>query len=158
MALSTDPRGCPGNWALYDNWSGHPTFSGIDNYAGYELDNPTWTLAPGSTTTWQLICVGTDNRSLASASINDPSSTLYSSSKAFTKTDPSCTSPSPTSAYDCINGACTPKTTYNTPGLYATLSDCQVACGTGCSGVCVSNSDWAQIEGLSGQLRNRNCS
>lgn len=59
--------------------------------------------------------------------------------------------------YDCINGACTPKTTYNTPGLYPSLSDCQVACGIGCSGKCISNSDWATIEGLSNQLKNRNC-
>ncbi|WP_109010069.1 hypothetical protein [Nostoc commune] len=60
--------------------------------------------------------------------------------------------------YDCINGACTNKSTYNTPGLYQTLSDCETACGTGCSGKCISNSDWAQIENLSGQLKSRNCS
>ncbi|OYD93134.1 hypothetical protein CDG76_20795 [Nostoc sp. 'Peltigera membranacea cyanobiont' 210A] len=59
--------------------------------------------------------------------------------------------------YDCINGACIPKTTYNTPGIYQSLSECETACGTGCSGKCVSNSEWAQIEGLSNQLKNRNC-
>ncbi|MEH1981410.1 MAG: hypothetical protein V7L27_19440 [Nostoc sp.] len=63
------------------------------------------------------------------------------------------------SSYDCVNGACVPKALYSTPGLYENLSACEVVCGTGgCSGTCVSNSDWAQIEGLSGQLRNRNCS
>ena len=61
-------------------------------------------------------------------------------------------------AYDCINGACTDSTKYKTPGIYQTLSDCETACGTGCSGKCISNSDWAQIEGLSGQLKKRNCS
>ena len=159
MANATDPRGCPGTWVLHDNWSGHPTFSGNDTYPGYEFDNPTWTLNSGSTTVWQLLCVGTDGRSLATASINDPNSTLYSDTKTFTKNDPNCTSVQPGSAYDCINGACISKTTYNTPGFYATLSACQVVCGgKGCSGTCVSSSDWAQIEGLSGQLRNRNCS
>ncbi|AVH71584.1 hypothetical protein [Nostoc sp. 'Lobaria pulmonaria (5183) cyanobiont'] len=61
-------------------------------------------------------------------------------------------------SYDCINGACVPSTTHGTLGLYASLSDCQVACGAhGCSGQCVSSLDWAQIEGLSNQLKNRNC-
>ncbi|MEH2377325.1 MAG: hypothetical protein V7K27_00205 [Nostoc sp.] len=59
--------------------------------------------------------------------------------------------------YDCINGACTLATIHNTNGLYASLSDCEVACGTGCSGKCVSNADWAQIESLSNQIMNRNC-
>lgn len=61
-------------------------------------------------------------------------------------------------AYDCINGACTKKNIYNTPGLYPSLSDCEEACGTGCNGKCVSSSDWTQIENLSGQLKSRNCS
>ncbi|MEH2307003.1 hypothetical protein [Nostoc sp.] len=65
---------------------------------------------------------------------------------------------SPPLKYDCVNGACVGYTMYNTPGIYPTLSACEQACGTGCSGKCVSNSDWAQIEGLSGQLKNRNCS
>ena len=60
--------------------------------------------------------------------------------------------------YDCINGACIPKTTYDTPGLYQSLEDCEVACGTGCSGKCISNSEWAQIEGLSNELKSTTCS
>jgi len=64
----------------------------------------------------------------------------------------------PSIPHDCINGACTPKTTYNTPGLYVSLEECEVACGTGCSGICVSNSDWAKIEGLAGQVKNKVCS
>jgi hypothetical protein len=68
-----------------------------------------------------------------------------------------CTDPSANN-YDCINGACVKASTYNTPGLYATQSNCQVACGTGCSGKCISNADWAQIESLSSQLKSRNCS
>ncbi|WP_375514429.1 hypothetical protein [uncultured Nostoc sp.] len=75
---------------------------------------------------------------------------------SIASTSNSCPPPSP--AYDCINGACIKKTIYSTPGLYKSLSDCEEACGVGCSGKCVNNSDWAQIEGLSGQLKNRNCS
>ncbi|MCC5606646.1 hypothetical protein LC612_07560 [Nostoc sp. CHAB 5834] len=60
--------------------------------------------------------------------------------------------------YDCLNGACIKKTIHNTPGLYQSLSECEVACGTGCSGKCISNSEWSEIEGLSNQVRNRNCS
>ncbi|MEH2263818.1 hypothetical protein [Nostoc sp.] len=59
--------------------------------------------------------------------------------------------------YDCINGACIAKDKYNTPGLYANLSACEEACGTGCNGKCISNSDWAQIEGLASQLKNHEC-
>lgn len=66
--------------------------------------------------------------------------------------------PPPSVQYDCVNGGCIKKSVYNTPGLYESLDDCQLACGTGCSGKCISNADWAQIEGLSNQLKNRNCS
>lgn len=66
--------------------------------------------------------------------------------------------PPSASKYDCINGACLPNTTYSTPGLYQSLSECEVVCGTGCSGKCISNADWATIEGLAGQLKNKNCS
>ena len=61
------------------------------------------------------------------------------------------------STFDCINGACINASKYNTPGMYPSLSECENVCGSGCSGKCVSNSDWAQIEGLSKELRNRNC-
>ena len=60
--------------------------------------------------------------------------------------------------YDCINGACTKATKYSTPGLYPSISDCEIACGTGCSGKCIPNSEWTRIEDLSNQLKNRNCS
>ncbi|WGV23367.1 hypothetical protein [Halotia branconii] len=61
-------------------------------------------------------------------------------------------------SYDCINGICVKKTVYNTPGFYTTISDCETACGTGCSGKCISNAEWSQIQGLSSQLKNKNCS
>jgi hypothetical protein len=59
--------------------------------------------------------------------------------------------------YDCINAACVKSTQYNTPGFYQSLSQCESTCGTGCSGHCISNSDWSQIEGLANQLKNKNC-
>jgi hypothetical protein len=64
----------------------------------------------------------------------------------------------PAPSYDCINGACLPQGTYDTPGLYESLEECQTACGTGCSGKCISNSDWTQIEGLANKLKQKNCS
>ncbi len=66
--------------------------------------------------------------------------------------------PPPALEYDCVNGACISKTRYNTPGLYKSLPECQTACGAGCSGKCISSDDWAQIQGLSNQLKSRNCS
>jgi hypothetical protein len=68
----------------------------------------------------------------------------------------SCTATAP--KYDCINSACTAKSIYNTPGFYNSLEECEQACGSGCSGKCISNSEWAQIEGLANQLKNKNCS
>lgn len=66
----------------------------------------------------------------------------------------STTCPIAESKYDCVNGVCTPATN----GFYSSLSECQISCGKqGCSGQCISNSDWSQIQGLSNQLRNRNC-
>ena len=59
--------------------------------------------------------------------------------------------------YDCINGACTKKDKYETPGLYKSLEECEVACGTGCSGKCLSNKDWQQIQNLSSQIKNKAC-
>ena len=60
--------------------------------------------------------------------------------------------------YDCINGACRPATQFNTPGLYTSLSECEVACGTGCSGKCISNKDWLTIQSLASHLKHKNCS
>ena len=59
--------------------------------------------------------------------------------------------------YDCVNGACVKKTKFSTPGFYKSLSDCETACGTGCSGKCLSNADWNQIKGLANKLKSRNC-
>jgi hypothetical protein len=70
----------------------------------------------------------------------------------------SFTSGATNQSYDCINGACTKKNIYSTPGLYGSLDDCQKSCGTGCSGKCVSDSELAQIEGLSSELKSKNCS
>ncbi|WP_413176508.1 hypothetical protein [Anabaena azotica] len=63
----------------------------------------------------------------------------------------------PETKYDCINGLCVSSTTYNTPGFYQSLEQCEVNCGVGCSGVCISNSDWNQIQSKSNQLKNINC-
>lgn len=63
----------------------------------------------------------------------------------------------PNTSYDCINGACIKKTQYNTPGIYNSLSQCETACGTGCSGKCLSNEEWNKISDLAGKLKQRNC-
>lgn len=78
--------------------------------------------------------------------------------------------------WDCINGNCVKNSQYNTPGIYQSLEECQSSCGNSsptCAPpnvcidpnnycppgkVCISQSEWSQIEGLSNQLRNNNCS
>jgi hypothetical protein len=46
---------------------------------------------------------------------------------------------------DCINGGCVPKTTYNTPGVFANLAACQSGCAknSNCTGECVDPAEIA---------------
>ena len=60
--------------------------------------------------------------------------------------------------YDCINGACVQKKIYSTPGIFKSISECETACGTGCSGQCIPNDEWNKIQSLANQLKNKNCS
>lgn len=60
--------------------------------------------------------------------------------------------------HDCLNGACVESKEYKTPGLYQSLEECETACGTGCSGKCLSNKEWNQIQDLARNLKNKNCS
>ncbi|MGV0102511.1 hypothetical protein NSTCB13_01038 [Nostoc sp. DSM 114160] len=141
MANSTDPRGCAGTWYLDDGWSGSPSSDGMDVVGGFELDDPTWVQLGGGTGggSAELRATGTDNRVLLSTPGLSayPPARIYTKSKSFTKTDPSCTSnTSYQEKYDCINGQCKISTTYNTPGLYQSLADCQAACANG--GACAS--------------------
>jgi hypothetical protein len=61
--------------------------------------------------------------------------------------------PTPDQPCDCVNGGCVPKTTYNTPGVYANLAACQAGCAQNspCTGECV---DPAEIAGLRQALNN----
>jgi hypothetical protein len=61
--------------------------------------------------------------------------------------------------YDCINGGCLPKTTYNTPGAFASLAACQSGCAknSNCSGECISKEDLAALQQAANNLRNRYC-
>ncbi|NJO61351.1 MAG: hypothetical protein HC836_24780 [Richelia sp. RM2_1_2] len=60
--------------------------------------------------------------------------------------------------YDCINGACIKSDVYNTPGIYNDIEECEIACGAGCSGKCLSNADWQKIQDLAKKIKNKNCS
>ncbi|MEH2137154.1 hypothetical protein [Nostoc sp.] len=65
-----------------------------------------------------------------SSSTNDTPTSGY-------QTFGNCTACKPVIAlYDCINGKCTVSTQYNTPGLYANLTDCQAVCANG--GACAA--------------------
>ncbi|MBE9213713.1 hypothetical protein IQ247_13735 [Plectonema cf. radiosum LEGE 06105] len=62
-----------------------------------------------------------------------------------------------TQKYDCINGACIKAEVYNTPGIYNGLDECEVACGEGCSGKCLSKNEWQKIQDLANKLKQINC-
>jgi hypothetical protein len=83
---------------------------------------------------------------------------------------------SPDKKYDCLNGKCFEHTVYNSPGLFATLVDCEAACGSNsedkCQApnicvspdycppgmVCLTLGELSTIDGLSSELKLKNCS
>jgi hypothetical protein len=151
MTAPTHPCGCAGTWAIVFRYAGN---NYNNSTAGYENDAPYLKSIGGK----DYLYSACDNRDMLGGEEWVGISGLAPiQSATFTKTDPNCGSQE-SIIYDCINGACIPKTTYNTPGLYQSLSECETACGTGCSGKCISSSDWAQIEGLANKLKSKNCS
>lgn len=71
-------------------------------------------------------------------------------------------------SHDCINGACVPKETYNTQGIFTSLTECQAVCtSNGCSPpgsdycppgkVCITSAEWAQIEQLASLNKSKHC-
>lgn len=138
-----------GTWAITYRYSPAVYSAGVENVRGYSDDDPYFGLTSGGSQ-WSLLSAA-DGRVMYPNWIG-ASITPIIDNKIFTPDTP------PPIQYDCVNGACLPKTTFNTPGIYATLSECEINCGTGCSGKCLSNEDWAQIEGLAAQLKNKNCS
>ncbi|MDZ8070377.1 MAG: hypothetical protein RMY64_35665 [Nostoc sp. DedQUE08] len=132
--------GVSGTWNLITRLYNTGNRDYTETYPGFADDNP---ILVSASPTMNLIS-SCDGRIFLANWGNG-----YIVSKSFV--------PNPSEKYDCVNGACIKKSVYSTPGIYQSLSDCEVACGTGCSGQCISNSDWAQIEGLSSQLKNRNC-
>jgi hypothetical protein len=65
----------------------------------------------------------------------------------------------PTQPYDCLNGGCVPKTTYNTPGVYVNLAACQSGCAknSNCTGECVSSEELAALQQAANNLKSRLC-
>jgi hypothetical protein len=59
--------------------------------------------------------------------------------------------------YDCVNAVCVSADYYQTPGFYASLEDCKLSCGTGCSGKCISNERYSLIESLASEVRGTIC-
>jgi hypothetical protein len=78
--------------------------------------------------------------------------------------------------YDCLNGGCIQHTVYNSPGLFTTLAECQAACGSASNNnckppnicvspdycppgmVCLTLAELSTIDGLSSELKSKNCS
>ncbi|OYD90594.1 hypothetical protein CDG76_30690 [Nostoc sp. 'Peltigera membranacea cyanobiont' 210A] len=132
-----------GTWAITVVYSPAVFSPDSTNLVGYSDDNPYFAL---NNNQWSILSAA-DGRVMypnwVGANVT-PSFSL----KNFTPV---------ATPHDCINGACIMASVYSTPGIYTTLEECEVACGIGCSGKCISNSDWAQIQGLSNQLKNRSC-
>lgn len=65
----------------------------------------------------------------------------------------------PSQPFDCLNGACLPKSTYNTPGFFDSLSACQSGCAknSNCTGECVSAAEIAALKQSANNLQSRIC-
>lgn len=65
----------------------------------------------------------------------------------------------PTVRHDCINGTCLPKTTYGTPGRYASRAACVGACArdSDCTGECVPVAEIAALRQAANRLKTKFC-
>ena len=71
-----------------------------------------------------------------------------------------CVDPTnPNQPFDCLNGGCIPQITYKTPGVYASLSDCQSGCAknSDCQGECVSKDQMIQLQQATDLITSRLC-
>ncbi|MBW4614240.1 MAG: hypothetical protein KME21_13400 [Desmonostoc vinosum HA7617-LM4] len=70
--------------------------------------------------------------------LNDIKTNIWAASWTITE-DPNNSQCPAEPKYDCINGVCALATAYNTPGSYASLADCQSACGVSSPGCAAPN-------------------
>lgn len=90
---------------------------------------------------------------------NHPNSNYYAfHPTGFTLTVSGCSVPG-NEQFDCINGGCVPKTTYSTPGVFASLAACQSGCAknSSCTGECISKSEIAALQAAANNLMSRYC-
>jgi hypothetical protein len=60
---------------------------------------------------------------------------------------------------DCINGVCLPSSTYNTPGVFATIAACDAGCAKNseCAGECVSAEELNTLQRAANSLQSIIC-
>ena len=60
---------------------------------------------------------------------------------------------------DCLNGGCVPAASYNTPGVFSNLADCEAGCAKNapCKGECVSAAQLAALNQAISKVRPRLC-
>jgi hypothetical protein len=61
--------------------------------------------------------------------------------------------------FDCVNGGCVPKATYQTPGKYESLAVCEAGCAkdSTCTGECVSQQDLNALQQAAAKVRGKLC-
>ena len=65
----------------------------------------------------------------------------------------------PDTPCDCVNGGCVPKTIYNTPGVFPSLSACESGCAknSNCTGECVDPAEIAALGQSLNTLQSKFC-
>jgi hypothetical protein len=71
-----------------------------------------------------------------------------------------CNGIKPEEPYDCINGTCLPARTYQTPGRYQNIAECQSGClrDSNCTGECIPVAEIARLEQGAQALTAKFCS
>ncbi|MCC5641104.1 hypothetical protein LC593_35845 [Nostoc sp. CHAB 5844] len=137
---------CTGVCANSPRW-GQSQQSGYESYFapydGFQILRNPWATTAGSIT----LCTTEEQLNAALAQ-----GTNYGNDCSSCLTNPV--------KYDCLNGSCVTSSTYDTPGLYDSLQECQGSCGSGCQPpnicvppnhcpdgyVCIGADEFAQIK------------
>jgi hypothetical protein len=106
-------------------------------------------------------CIGVhgNNINLLRLSGENEGYCAYTYETILSSTSSNCQGISNAQPYDCINGGCIPKTTYNTPGVFASLAACESGCAknSNCTGECVSTDEIAALQQAASALQARLC-
>jgi hypothetical protein len=134
---------------IYGEGGNCTTGAGLGNFGTYTFPG-IWIQTP------HTVC-GRTWISLSQNGVKHPQADFYSF-KTATFSYSGCDL-DPSNKHDCVNGACVPKNTYGTPGVFANLAACQSGCAknSNCTGECVDPNEIAALKQAVNNLQSKFC-